>query len=174
MFKPEFVNKWRKYAHVLRGYPYNLPESADYLEKWLDDELPARPLLDVDIVTQFVEPLPPASMSDGRCALDLAPLVSTVKLTKARGLKKAVPPEYAEATAKARYVYPLAGTLVKAHNIGWKQALVIARDLWEKSPEEELHDPLDPEIDDKGGVEVDEDEADTGHDDGDPYDLIFQ
>ena len=160
IIKPDVVKSWRKYAGILRKYAYNLPESSDYLEKWLSGELPAKPLLEVEVIGQYVgATLAAASESDHGHVLDLAPLVSTVRVTKARGLRRLAPVEFGEASAMARYVYPLAAQLVKAHSIQWSKALKIAHDCWDKSPHDaNTHEPVAVMMD-GDGEQIEDDNA---------------
>ena len=174
-FKAGVADKWRKYAHILRSFPYNLSEAAQYLLDWVDGKLEVAPMLDTAACTNDTRVDPAVALAAASCdaeVIDLEPKCAKVVLGKAKGLARRPAPEHEPASKRAKGVYPLAAQLVQTHGMAWAEAIKIATRCWETSSQQEAAG-VDDELRDVLHIESDHgDDADEPEVGGDDYNLF--
>ena len=130
----DFKKMITKYGNMLAQNPYNMGKASAALLDWIERKSPLEPLLDISYCNGCDGCLHNTNVPNGEVqgdrfgggAVALEPPMNAMHIVQGRASE----PTESTVTKKAQFVYPLAATLEKEHNLEWEQCLKLAEKCW--------------------------------------------
>jgi hypothetical protein len=155
-FKPKstMAKKYKDQINKLAGHvarhPYGMARASEELRHWINGTNRQEPALDISYCRCSLPHYVPGAAglggaavlldADGQeaCAVGLEPAMGVVAVGYVRpgGVGAATAAAAREPSMRAKFIYPMAHTLVKEHGYSWDVAISTARDCWGRFPKE--------------------------------------